>query len=73
MLQTTPVKDLRAFQSVTQEIDVTVDKQRKATPVASCNTVTVENRTRGVSEEKKKSFFLPVDDDEPAQEVLPWR
>ncbi|TSA09597.1 MAG: hypothetical protein D4R73_06520 [Deltaproteobacteria bacterium] len=30
-------------------------------------------KTRGVSEEKKKSFFLPVDDDEPSQEVLPWR
>ncbi len=29
--------------------------------------------SQGVSEEKKKSFFLPVEDDEPAQEVLPWR
>jgi hypothetical protein len=32
-----------------------------------------EGKTQGVSEEKKKSFFLPVEDDEPAQEALPWR
>ncbi|MDP3014317.1 MAG: hypothetical protein Q8M92_08760 [Candidatus Subteraquimicrobiales bacterium] len=32
-----------------------------------------DSKTQGVSEEKKKSFFLPVEDDDLAQEVLPWR
>jgi len=42
VLQPTPVKDLLDFQSVTQEDNVTVTKQREATPIKDCNVVTVE-------------------------------
>lgn len=42
VLQPTPVKDLLDFQSVTQENNVTVAKQREATPVKDCNVVAVE-------------------------------
>ena len=41
--QLTPTKDLRGFQSVTQDFDVTVDNRRKAASVNECDVVTVEN------------------------------
>ena len=40
--QPAPVKDLRAFRSVTHSDDVTVIHRRKTTPVKECDDVTVE-------------------------------
>lgn len=53
-LQPAPVKELRGFQSVTQEDDVTVANLRKPAPVKECHDVTVENRIEGVHEKKEE-------------------
>ena len=45
--QPAPVKDLRAFQSVTQEDDVTDRNLSKPTPVKDCYVVTDRNRDKG--------------------------
>jgi len=42
-LQSAPVKDLRDFQTVTNENDVTLSKHGKPAPVLSCNVVTDKN------------------------------
>ena len=56
--QPTPVKDLRAFQSVTQPDAVTDRNRRKPTPVKECDGVTVENTEGDVRKESVAVFEL---------------